>query len=188
MGYATKLGRARISARNPQAAAVCDRCGVIHNHVDLRFQFDFAGTGIINKRLLVCKTCNDEPQNQLRAIVLPADPIPVVNPRVFNFEAQRTDKRITIGPTTVDPITGIVTRSGDQRTTQDGGDRIVQPNGDEMLKPPFELCDRETSTPDDHRATQNGGRRVTQPRLKVPPPPIRHFTKQARDKVSKKEE
>jgi hypothetical protein len=171
MGYATRLGRARISAKNPQAAAVCDRCGIIYNHVNLRFQFDFAGTGIINKRLLVCETCNDEPQNQLRAIVLPADPIPVVNPRVFNFEAQRTDKRITIGETKVDPITSIKKLTGDQRTTQDNNDRIVQKNGDDMLAPKLVTFVRVTSYLD-RRVTLSNDARITQWMTPFTPAPI----------------
>lgn len=38
-----------------------------------------------NLRLLVCDTCYDTPQEQLRAIVLPPDPTPVINARVENF-------------------------------------------------------------------------------------------------------
>ena len=171
MGYASRLGRARISASNPQAAAVCDRCGVIHNHVDLKWQFDFAGTGIINKRLLVCSTCDDVPQNQLKALVIPPDPVPVLNPRPFNFEATRTDKRITIGPTTTDPITSIKTLSGDQRTTQDNDDRIVQKNGDDMLAPKLVRFTRITSSLD-KRITMTKEYRVTQWTKPYTPAPI----------------
>jgi hypothetical protein len=34
-----------------------------------------------NLRLLVCKECLDVPQPQLKSIVIPADPTPVLNPR-----------------------------------------------------------------------------------------------------------
>jgi len=34
-----------------------------------------------HQNMLVCDTCYDTPQEQLRSIVLPADPTPIVNPR-----------------------------------------------------------------------------------------------------------
>lgn len=135
MGWASRLGRARISASRPQAAGQCDRCGGIFTHATLSFQYDYAGSGLVNKRLLVCNSCNDRPQHQLKAIVLPADPVPIQNPRPADFASQRTDKRITIGPTVNHPFTGLSTSTGDQRTTQDGKDRIVEKNGDDMLAP-----------------------------------------------------
>lgn len=85
MGYASQAGRARTSSRRPQAHAICDRCGFRFNHVSLRWQFDYAGAGLVNKRALVCGPCYDKPQEQLRAIILPADPVPIVNPRTEPF-------------------------------------------------------------------------------------------------------
>lgn len=86
MGYASKSGRAHTSATRPVAFKVCDRCGMWYNGPDLVWQFDWAGTSLINKRILVCKrTCLDRPQNQLRAIILPADPVPTANPRTEPF-------------------------------------------------------------------------------------------------------
>jgi len=86
MSYASKAGRARASARNPRAFGVCDRCGFWFNHDRLRFQFDWAGNALINKQLLVCSRCYDKPQQQLRAIILPADPVPIRNPRPEFFD------------------------------------------------------------------------------------------------------
>lgn len=74
-------GRARVSTTNPQAFAVCDRCCRWWNRTDLTWQFDWAGAKLINKRILVCRTCLDVPQEQLRAIAIPPDPIPIRNPR-----------------------------------------------------------------------------------------------------------
>ena len=85
MGYASKAGRARVSSTRPQAQAVCDRDGLWYNRVDLRWQYDWAGTSLINKRILVCKRCLDRPQQQLRAIIIPADPVPIQNPRTEPF-------------------------------------------------------------------------------------------------------
>ena len=126
MGYASKLGRASISSRNPRAAAICDRCGFVYNHVRLQWQFDYAGAGLINKRILVCNPCNDVPQNQARAIVVPADPVPIQNPRIQDYVAASTDDVVISAPTVYDPITGlpippttnIVTETNTNVTTQ----------------------------------------------------------------------
>ena len=38
-----------------------------------------------NLRFLVCRRCLDVPNQQLRAIILPADPVPINNPRIEPF-------------------------------------------------------------------------------------------------------
>lgn len=78
-------GHARVSARSPSAAGVCDRCGFMYNHVDLRWQYDWAGERLFNKRILVCAHCEDEYQEQLRARILTPDPIPIINARPEPF-------------------------------------------------------------------------------------------------------
>ena len=128
MSYASKLGRARVSARSPSAAGVCDRCNFVYNHVDLRWQFDFRGASLMNTRVLVCRTCEDKPQEQLRTIVIPADPVPIMNPRVQDYAAASTDYRTTQGNTT-DPVTGLPIPGGDQRTTQANAYRVPQQTG-----------------------------------------------------------
>ena len=130
MAYASQAGRARTSARSPQAHAICDRCGCRYNHVDLRWQFDWAGASLINKRLLVCNPCYDTPQEQLRAIVVPADPMPIMNPRVQNFVTAETSTRYTSGQNTVDPVTGIPVIGGNVRVTQTDEDRVLQQTGE----------------------------------------------------------
>jgi len=129
MGYASKSGRARTSARNPQAHAICDRCGGRYNHVDLTWQNDWAGASIINKRILVCRRCNDTPQQQLRSIVIPADPMPIQNARPERFAEYETDVRITNYPVATDAKTGIMVPSGDDRITEDNQTRVVQQTG-----------------------------------------------------------
>ena len=91
MAYGSISGRARTSASNPRAFAVCDRCGIWENHENLRWQFDWRGASLMNIRLLVCRTCYDTPQNQLRAIIVPADPVPIANPRVESYVANETN-------------------------------------------------------------------------------------------------
>lgn len=73
--------RASTDATAPRAWATCDRCGFVTNLYKLQWQFEYAGTGLINKRILVCDPCLDEPQRQLGTFVLPPDPVPVMNAR-----------------------------------------------------------------------------------------------------------
>ena len=81
-------GRARISATNPQARGVCDRCGFMYNLVDLHYQYQWAGVKLQNLMLKVCRACMDIPQIQLRAITLPPDPRPVNQPRTEYYSAE----------------------------------------------------------------------------------------------------
>lgn len=128
MSYASRAGRARTSAKNPQAHAICDRCGSRLNHVDLSWQFDWAGAALVNKRLLVCGECTDTPQQQLRTIVLPADPPVIVNARPEYFIEAETNYRRTMG-SRIDPKTGITVPTGDTRILMNDSDRVVQQTG-----------------------------------------------------------
>lgn len=129
MGYASKSGKARTSRSNPQAHAICDRCGGRYNHSSLSWQYDWAGASIINKRILVCNHCMDDPQQQLRAIVLPADPVPILNPRPEQFERAETDYRLTSLPSTMNVRTGLMVPEGDTRITENDKKRVVQQTG-----------------------------------------------------------
>ena len=72
-------GRAQTDPTRPAAYGVCDRCGFLYNLRDLSWQFDYAGIGLLNYRILVCEPCYDTPQQQKRPVILPADPLPVAN-------------------------------------------------------------------------------------------------------------
>jgi hypothetical protein len=75
----------RVDAGNPQAAGQCDLCGRWYNHVDLRWNMEWSGTQLRNTYSLRCRECVDRPQEQLRTIILPPDPPPILNARVPNF-------------------------------------------------------------------------------------------------------
>jgi hypothetical protein len=79
-------GRASVSPYSPRAHAVCDRCGFRFNHDRLGWQYQWQGPRLQNIRLLVCPNgCLDKPQEQLRTIVLPPDPIPISNARPEDY-------------------------------------------------------------------------------------------------------
>lgn len=129
MAYASQAGRARVSSTNPEAQAVCDRCGIWYNFNDLQWQFDWRGATLQNIRILVCSKCLDVPQEQLRAITLPADPLPIINARPENLANASTDYFVT-GQTAVDPRTGLFVYSNEVLAGATAADVIVpQPIG-----------------------------------------------------------
>lgn len=129
MGYASRVGRARTSSSNPQAHAICDRCGFRYNHVDLKWQYDWRGAMLQNLRILVCKFCLDEPQQQQRSIVVPADPTPIMNARTQDFVNAETDYQTITAPPTIDPETGIPIPGTTTLLTQNGQQLTTQPIG-----------------------------------------------------------
>jgi hypothetical protein len=129
MAYASRSGRARTNAKKPSAFAVCDRCGIWTNLVSLKFQYDWRGATLQNLRLLVCDRCYDTPQEQLRAIVLPADPEPKMNARVEQFAQDESDYRAVSKIPRIDPNTGLPFPQNDLRITMDSQNRVTEPYG-----------------------------------------------------------
>lgn len=122
-------GRAKVSTKNPEAFAICDSCGFLYNHSELRWQYQWSGNKLVNLRQLNCRRCNDIPQTQLRAIVLPADPMPIMNPRVQNYQAASTDYRATSGQNTINQRTGIPVPGDTLRITENDDYRVTQQTG-----------------------------------------------------------
>lgn len=123
-------GRAKVNSRNPEAFAICDNCGFLYNHSELRWQFQWGGNKLVNLRQLVCRRCNDIPQTQLRAVVLPADPMPVMNPRVNNWIDAESNYRTTSGQNTINPLTGIPIPGNTMRITENDDYRVTQTVGE----------------------------------------------------------
>ena len=88
MSIGNLQGRAYTDPTNALPPATCDRCGQRWMHNDLQFQYDYRGNALQNIRLLVCVRCLDEPQNQLRPIIVPPDPVPIKDPRPGFYQSQ----------------------------------------------------------------------------------------------------
>lgn len=129
MGYGSISGRAVTNPDSPRAHAICDRCGFRYNHSDLHWQFDYRGRTLQNIRILVCETCLDDPQPQLKPRILPPDPLPVLNARTEPYIYDETNNRVTSGQNTIDFWTGLPVSGGDYRVTQNGNDRVTQQTG-----------------------------------------------------------
>ena len=100
------------------------RCSFRYNFVDLQWQFEWRGATLQNTRLLVCDRCLDTPQEQLRAITLPADPVPIVYAQPELYPQDSTDY-IGTGATTIAYPSGIPVISQTVMGEQDGVTAIV---------------------------------------------------------------
>lgn len=105
-------GRAQVSTRAPVSFAVCDRCGIWYNIDKLHWQFQYAGPNLQNLHLLVCRTCLDVPQPQLKPRIIPPDPMPTLNARPENFLIDDYDFRVT--------------EEEDRRVVEDGTPRVTE--------------------------------------------------------------
>lgn len=111
--------RARTNATAPEAWGTCDRSGFVANQRDLRWQYEYSGTQLINKRVLVAPDMLDIPNRQLGTIILPPDPVSIQNARPepypidevwpVMFEIQSLDNGtgntgFSVGPSDAEPI------------------------------------------------------------------------------------
>ena len=147
MAWASRSGRARTSASHPEAFGVCQRCGFWYNRNRLRNQMEWRGAAILPTWVFVCDTCYDTPQQQRnRAIVLPADPVPVQLALPENFAAASADYMGLTDGATVDPRTGIPVPGRTAMSTTDGVVMGPTPVG----RPPgYDALSRAPVTPND---------------------------------------
>lgn len=68
------FSRATDNPFNPEARAVCDRCGMVHDHGALRPQLRQGPGSMKPSLLLVCPACLDQPMPWMRTFFLPQDP------------------------------------------------------------------------------------------------------------------
>lgn len=87
MQYAYGKGRKhrtqpQFDAKSPHGLAICDGCGFMVQHTELREKKDYrGGTTPVGLSLRVCSSCDDIPQPYYRRLLLKPDPIPLRNPR-----------------------------------------------------------------------------------------------------------
>jgi hypothetical protein len=93
------------------------------------WQYDWRGAMLQNIKILVCKPCYDTPQEQLRSIVVPADPTPIINARVQDFAVAETNFSTVSEAPVVDQETGIPIPGTTTLVTEDGQQMTTQPYG-----------------------------------------------------------
>lgn len=99
-----------------------------YNRVNLRAQWDWRGAQIANLYIYVCNDCYDIPQEQLRAIVLPADPVPIVLALPEPFFADEMTY-MGLSGSTIDPTTGIPIPNTTGMSTVSGVPMTPEPIG-----------------------------------------------------------
>ena len=75
-----------VDEDNVRPLGQCDRCHMIYNRDQLSMQMEWAGLALAPTGKLHCPRCYDQPDPQLRTIILKPDPEPVVNPRPDTME------------------------------------------------------------------------------------------------------
>jgi len=81
MGGFAPRGHARLDPQHPSAFGICDCCGFLYCHRDLKWAVQYQGKEIRRTGYLVCPVCWDTPNPTLLPKKLPADPVPILNPR-----------------------------------------------------------------------------------------------------------
>jgi hypothetical protein len=104
MGWASQSGRAVCNPESPRAYAKCDGCQFLYNHHKLKWQREWAGTQIINKGFLVCDICRDVPNIQLKARLMPPDPVPIANPRPETYRYPINVRDVGVQTVHVQPL------------------------------------------------------------------------------------
>jgi hypothetical protein len=84
-----------FDAKSPRGLAICDGCGFMVQHTELRQKKDYRGGSVpVSLSLQVCASCDDVPQPYYRRLLLKPDPVPLRNPRPDSQDAQ-TDAQET---------------------------------------------------------------------------------------------
>ena len=112
--------RARVDPASPRSWAADDRSGFIGNHENLCWQYEWAGSRLINTKILVFEDELDKPQRQLGTIILPPDPPPIINARPEQYDIDEVpvstratvDGRIRVVRYSPYPIERIVSCAG----------------------------------------------------------------------------
>lgn len=124
MGWASQSGRAVTNPSHPRAFAVCDNCRFWFNHHRLKWQKEWQGTQIVNKGFLVCDECLDRPNPQLKARLMPPDPVPIGNPRPETYRYPIPVRVVGVEP----PRRAVVVTEVDRRVNWPAGKPVqVEP-------------------------------------------------------------
>lgn len=87
--------RADVNPDYPRAWGTDDHSGFINNLHKLSWEYQWAENALINLRFLSAEPYLDTPQEQLRAIIIPADPPPLFNARPEPYLIDETNWLVT---------------------------------------------------------------------------------------------
>jgi len=101
---------------------------MVYNHKDLQFQAQWAGPRLQTLKIMVCDSCLDRPQEQLRSFIIPPDPIPIDTPRPEQYSIE-VDSYVS-GLADTDEL--LATEGDSDIITQDGEDLTTELAGTEI--------------------------------------------------------
>ena len=78
----------RTNPSSPRAWGTSDRSGFIGNQENLQWQHEWQGVRLVNLRFLVYPNEYDEPNRQLGTIILPPDPVSIMNARIEPYAVE----------------------------------------------------------------------------------------------------
>lgn len=129
-----QTGRASVNMRSPQAHGICDRCGFRYLRSQLVWDYQWNGVKLQNLRQLVCtRTCADTPQPALKTIIIPPDPLPVLNPRPEQYAVTVPSFVATETPSFEGQ--DITTEGGDNIIWEDQSTPLPDPNNPALYPP-----------------------------------------------------
>lgn len=128
---------------DPYAArgrGTCDRCQFVWQLNELQYQYEFRGDTLSNTQFRVCPPCMDKPYEGNRPVKLPADPVPLLDPRV---EPSQMEENAVGLPIRVPPL--LLPPSGNQNnnpvfipqgyTNESGTSSYIQEDGSGIYVP-----------------------------------------------------
>ena len=95
--------KASIDPYSPRAHGTCDRCSQIVTHSTLKWEMEYRGIALMRTGFLVCPRCLDVPYQGNRPIIIPADPVPIQNPRTENFALEASQGTSFTPPPSLQP-------------------------------------------------------------------------------------
>lgn len=90
---------------------------------------EWRGAALLPIQIFTCDRCTDVPQEQFRAIVLPADPVPVQLPFPEPFLSDEGRRAALTTGSTTDPATGLPVPGTTRMNTSAGGHMTAVPYG-----------------------------------------------------------
>jgi len=90
--------KTKIDAYSPEGHGTCDKCSQIYNLNQLIWQQEYRGNSLMRTGFRVCSRCLDIPYQGRRPIIIPADPVPLRDPRPENFLLEENQGQATPTP------------------------------------------------------------------------------------------
>ena len=111
----------RTNPSHPAAWGTDDKSGFIFNQRDLQWQYEWQGVRLVNLRILTGPPFYDQPNRQLGTIILPPDPVSIMNARIEPYAIEEQTYRLEQSGQTRYQMNGIVRLESNLQGTTNAG-------------------------------------------------------------------